>query len=367
MARLIARFEGLWAYLPAQVRSGVTNFTPLLIFWLLWMGSWCLADYLLIKIDLFGYGLFLGSVGSAGYLFTLVAFTLLGDNNRITDASTHIITALAMGAAAIFTAHALGLQPSGVFDPSSGGNPINTGSDVKAPNESTSLISYLIPLFGLVLAVLLVMITLLANRVEQARDTAEKVKAVAQDAVEQARDTAEKVKAVAQDAVEQARDAAGKASVEGEVLMVIVQLTERIQIAQYASEELRKNANDRSNRDIAPILKTNADILRHMISFFSSLRQWILEPFLVSTDDLSNTAKTFKLMLKTQGNPNNTVKLSIEGYKSLHTDHWQPAVRLLEKLLQSIHTPYFSANIPSSEVKRVSQGLREVREELKSL
>ena len=349
MARLIARFEGLWAYLPAQVRSGVTNFTPLLIFWLLWMGSWCLADYLLIKIDLFGYGLFLGSVGSAGYLFTLVAFTLLGDNNRITDASTHIITALAMGAAAIFTAHALGLQPSGVFDPSSGGNPINTGSDVKAPNESTSLISYLIPLFGLVLAVLLVMITLLANRVEQARDTAEKVKAVAQDAVEQA------------------RDAAGKASVEGEVLMVIVQLTERIQIAQYASEELRKNANDRSNRDIAPILKTNADILRHMISFFSSLRQWILEPFLVSTDDLSNTAKTFKLMLKTQGNPNNTVKLSIEGYKSLHTDHWQPAVRLLEKLLQSIHTPYFSANIPSSEVKRVSQGLREVREELKSL
>nr|VFK38446.1 MAG: hypothetical protein BECKTC1821E_GA0114239_100285 [Candidatus Kentron sp. TC] len=349
MARLIARFEGLWAYLPAQVRSGVTNFTPLLIFWLLWMGSWCFADYLLIEIDLFGYGLFLGSVGSAGYLFTLVAFTLLGDNNRITDASTHIITALAMGAAAIFTAHALGLQPSGVFDPSSGGNPINTGSDVKAPNESISLISYLIPLFGLVLAVLLVMITLLANRVEQARDTAEKVRAVAQDAVEQA------------------RDAAGEASAKGEVLMVIIQLTERIQIAQYASEELRKNANDRSNRDIAPILKTNADILTHMISFFSSLRQWILEPLLVSTDDPSNKAKTFKLMLKTQDNPNNTVKLSVEGYKSLHTDHWQPAVRLLEKLLQSIHTPYFSANIPSSEVKRVSQGLREVREELKSL
>ncbi|VFN07536.1 MAG: hypothetical protein BECKG1743E_GA0114224_112332 [Candidatus Kentron sp. G] len=145
------------------------------------------------------------AVASAGYLFTLAVFAVLGDNNRPADSSLRIATALAMGAAVVFTVYAL---HSGDLDPSGGAG---EGGEGGGPNGGTddgnSLISRLFPLFGVVLAVLLVIITLIANRVEHARDAAERAKT--------------------------------EAEIAGAKTMLIGQLLERMQMAKYESIDLK--------------------------------------------------------------------------------------------------------------------------------
>ena len=273
-------------------------------------------------------------------------FAILGNNSRTdSESSPRIVTALTVGAAVIFTVHALGIEPHSAFG-SSSGIPIDD-------SETDSLItSRLFPLMSMVLIVLLAVVALIANRVEHARDAAEKAKTEAE-----------------------------KVSDKGEVLALVSRLLERMQTAKYESENLRnraeklwneaKRTSNEENQNTADILRRSAMVLEQMADFFSSLHQWILDPHLISTNNLPERIiifeNTYELLLEKLSDRNNMTEAVLNHRGALRVHHCEPAVYLLGRLLQSIRAPHFSANFSPQELDKISNILRDVRKKLGEL
>nr|VFJ43915.1 MAG: hypothetical protein BECKFM1743A_GA0114220_100124 [Candidatus Kentron sp. FM]VFJ44243.1 MAG: hypothetical protein BECKFM1743C_GA0114222_100097 [Candidatus Kentron sp. FM]VFK06158.1 MAG: hypothetical protein BECKFM1743B_GA0114221_1001113 [Candidatus Kentron sp. FM] len=289
-------------------------------------------------------------MGSAGYLFTLVLFVLLGDSNRPADPSLRIGTALAMGLAVAFMAYALGERTA-----------ISGATDTAIPAITTGAIDNGDPLGSIrllatVLGVALGVVTLIAHRnVEYARDAAEKAKAE----------------------TEKARAEVQVVGTEARLLEQTNRLLERIQAVRYASEDLRREASEREKQDrsLANILKGSASGLDGMARFFLSLHQWVLEPRLTPPDDLVEKAGLIEPILQKLGRLTDSTALGAgarERKQRLRIDYWQPASRLLESLLETIQSPHFLKQLPdsgseNSGLQEVSRVLRKVRAELDRL
>nr|VFK07224.1 MAG: hypothetical protein BECKLPF1236A_GA0070988_1000813 [Candidatus Kentron sp. LPFa]VFK23967.1 MAG: hypothetical protein BECKLPF1236C_GA0070990_1000913 [Candidatus Kentron sp. LPFa] len=210
----------------------------------------------------------------------------------------------------------------------------------------------LISALAAVLAVGLTLITVIAHRnVDQARNAAEKAKTEAEEARKEVRIVSETVIARA------------------EALALTSHLLERMQVAARKSSDLSKEADAIVDQDQSAsyALNLNASGLGILAGFFSSLHRWMLEPHLISTDDLNAQAVALGPFLQKLHQPD-TIGSDIRSTQQrLRADHWQPAARLLENLLKSIRTPSFSINVPASELDKVSKVLRNVREELNRL
>jgi len=238
-----------------------------------------------------------------------------------------------MGAAVIFMAYAFGNRSGITLD-------LVETTTSSIPTGSSSITSRLFPLISIVLVVLLGIVALIANRVEHARDAAERAKTEAKDV-----------------------------SAKGEILVLTSRLLERMQAATHGASDLLEQAYETGgkNQTIVRTLNLGASGLSGMARFFSSLHQWMLEPHLISTDDLVNRAAALKPILR-ELNQIDTIGINIRNRRQrLRMDHWQPAARLLENLLKSIHTPHFSNNISPSELQTAFEVLREVYEELNRL
>nr|VFK28039.1 MAG: hypothetical protein BECKMB1821G_GA0114241_103220 [Candidatus Kentron sp. MB]VFK29351.1 MAG: hypothetical protein BECKMB1821I_GA0114274_100944 [Candidatus Kentron sp. MB]VFK74759.1 MAG: hypothetical protein BECKMB1821H_GA0114242_100944 [Candidatus Kentron sp. MB] len=336
MAPLTEKFRGIGKGIRRYTRIRTNDFVPLLVFWPLWVIGLSFANFF-AEESLFKDGMLLGSVGSAGYLFTLVAFVILGDKNKPAGISVRITTALAMGAAVIFTTHALGIRMD--FSPEIG------EPSLSSTHSDGSLVTRLFPLVGLVIAVLLVIVTLIANRVEHARDAAEK----AQEATQK---------------IQSEIDA------KAELLTLTSHLLGRMQAAAHTSSDLSKEIEDAEDQDqnVTHALGLGISGLDQMARFFSSLHQWILEPNLISTKGVLDQKGILILILRNLSKPD-TAENDIHALRQrLRIEHWQPATRLLENLQRSINTPFFASNLSSSDdLKTVSETLREVNGKLNPL
>nr|VFK64288.1 MAG: hypothetical protein BECKUNK1418G_GA0071005_104417 [Candidatus Kentron sp. UNK]VFK71053.1 MAG: hypothetical protein BECKUNK1418H_GA0071006_104817 [Candidatus Kentron sp. UNK] len=133
----------------------------------------------------------------------------------------------------------------------------------------------LISALAAVLAVGLTLITVIAHRnVDQARNAAEKAKTEAEEARKEVRIVSETVIARA------------------EALALTSHLLERMQVAARKSSDLSKEADAIIDQDQSAsyALNLNASGLGILAGFFSSLHRWMLEPHLISTDDLNAQA-----------------------------------------------------------------------------
>lgn len=338
MARLVA----WWSKLRSS--KGNHAWLPLLVLTLFWalLGGWCHLDlYHCIKI---AKPWPLLALGSSGYLVTVVGFVIFGSRNRPADISSRIAVALAVGAALVFVSYTWNTWPDTYATPgglskgatASLANPdlIQVANTTKAEgNDPLSPVNALAAVLALVLAV---------------------VTLIAQKSAVDARVEAER----AREDILQALDI--------RALALSSRLLERAQSAKTRADLLVEEANEISNQDedMAYFLRLGANSLTRLARFFSDLHRWMLEPRLSPAKDLVGIATTLILDLHVFDIAKKAYGPGVPILKqSLRTEYWQPAVHLIESLLDG--------GLPSAatslEVEKVTGKLHEVRAMLNQL
>lgn len=307
-----------------NVMVRLANWFPLLLLALLWV----LVVWYHCNFCLFPISWPLCALGSAAYLFTLTGFVFFGDRDRSVDVSTRIATALAVGAATMFTIYAWDKWPEGA-------NPtgaVSTSADAAKPDGNHPLDS--INVFAAILGVVLAAVALIAQK--SAADAKAEAEHARKDILE---------------------------AFDIRIMALSSRLLAHAQGAKLEAETLLDEANgivagDPRDQSIAYFLRLGTASLGRLAKFFMLLHHWILDPRLTLAADLAGCAEILVLDLRALDRTAKATRQSISDYEQrLRIEYWQPAGRLIENLL-TFGSP---SSAISTEAEKVMLKLQEVR------
>jgi hypothetical protein len=299
------------------------NWSPLLFLALLW--SLALAWDYFDPIQSGGMSKLwiLLAAGSIGYLAGLLSFIWWGDQSKARSVSGRIAAGIALGGILSLSVYLWqgwsAVSPSSASNSSASTDPFNPINAVAA-----------------VLAVVLAVMTLIATK--SAADAHAEAKQARADVLE---------------------------ALNIRLLAHASRLLERSQAAKVEAEVLLSKANDLGAQDeqVTRLYNLCAYALYRLGNVFTSLHAWVLDPALTPAQDLCGKAEIPRLDIAAFERAAQDVGHGLrEEEQHFRIEHWQPAARLFEDVLLSVHGRI--GHTHDAEVMSLIDPLRELRSDL---